>query len=84
MPRSRIRPPVAVVFERLLEKELSAPDTKAGKIQRACLELLREHQRAGTLPTNVRFLFYKLEQRGFVPKHYDDLVHQPAYSSIFL
>ena len=51
---------------------LSPPDTKAGKLQRACRELLREHERAGTIPTNVTFLFYELEQRGKVPKHYLD------------
>ena len=52
--------------------DLSAPDTKAGKLQRACLKLLREHERADTIPTNVTFLFYELEQRGILPKHYLD------------
>ena len=52
--------------------DLSSPDTKAGKLQRACLDLLREHERDGALPTNGRFLFYELEQRGVVPKHYLD------------
>ena len=52
--------------------ELSAPDTKAGKLQRACLALLQEHKREGTIPTNGRFLFYELEQRGVVPKAYRD------------
>jgi hypothetical protein len=61
------------------EGELSKPDSKAGKLQRACLELLREHERNGELPTNGRFVFYELEQRGVIPKHYDDLVHQPAH-----
>jgi hypothetical protein len=56
---------------------LSSPDSKAGRLQRACLTLLREHERNDELPTSVRFLFYELEQRGVVPKHYDDLVHQP-------
>jgi hypothetical protein len=51
---------------------LSAPDTKAGRLQRACLDLLREHKRDGALPTNGKFLFYELEQRGVVPKHYVD------------
>jgi hypothetical protein len=46
---------------------LSAEGSKAGRLQRACLELLREHQRDGTLPTNGRFLFYELEQAGVVP-----------------
>jgi hypothetical protein len=50
---------------------LSAPGTKCGRLQRACLELLREHKRDGALPTNGRFLFYELEQRGVVPKKSD-------------
>ena len=49
---------------------LSAPETKAGRLQRALLDLLREHQHDGALPTNGRFLFYELEQKGVVPKHY--------------
>ena len=49
---------------------LSAPDSKAGKLQRACLDLLRRHEREGTIPTNIRFLFYELEQQGVVPKAY--------------
>src|SRR5262245_20637257 len=59
--------------------KLSRPDTKSGRLQRACLELLREHERNGELPTNGRFIFYEAEQRGVVPKHYDNLVHQPAH-----
>jgi hypothetical protein len=51
---------------------LSAPESKAGRLQRACLELLQEHERDGTIPTNGRFVFYELEQRGIVPKHYLD------------
>ena len=42
--------------------------SKAGRLQRACLELLREHDRNGDIPTNGRFLFYELEQRGVIPK----------------
>ena len=57
---------------------LSAADSKSGKLQRDLLELLGEHERAGMLPTNGRFLFYELVQRGKIPKHYDDLVHQPS------
>jgi hypothetical protein len=48
---------------------LSAPESKRGRLQRACLELLREHERDNALPTNGRFLFYELEQRGIVPKN---------------
>ena len=52
---------------------LSAPDSKYGRLQRACLELLREHHRKGDIPTNGRFLFYELEQRGIIPKKYDGI-----------
>ena len=44
-------------------------DTKAGRLRLACLDLLREHER--NIPTNGRFLFYELEQRGHIPKKYD-------------
>jgi hypothetical protein len=51
---------------------LSAPETKCGRLQQACLDLLRQHERDGALPTNCRFVFYELEQQGAVPKHYLD------------
>jgi hypothetical protein len=54
------------------DAELSPPDTKAGRLQRACLALLRRHEHEGTIPTNGRFLFYELEQEGVVPKAYRD------------
>ncbi len=57
---------------------LSAAHTAAGKLQRACLDLLREHKRDGALPTNGRFIFYELEQRGHVPKHYQGKARTPA------
>jgi hypothetical protein len=56
----------------LAEDQLSAPETKAGRLQRACLELLHIHERDGALPTNCRFAFYELEQQGVIPKHYLD------------
>jgi hypothetical protein len=56
---------------------LSAPDTKAGKLQRACLHLLRQHKRDSALPTNARFCFYELEQAGVVPKSYRDQHGRP-------
>jgi hypothetical protein len=46
--------------------KLSAPETKRGWLQRACLEVLREHERDDALPTNGRFLFYELLQSGVV------------------
>lgn len=47
---------------------ISAPDTKRGILQRACLDLLAEHERDGALPTSIRFLYYELVQRGIVSK----------------
>ena len=49
---------------------LSRPDTASGKLQRICLELLREHRRDGDdgIPTNNRFLNYELMQRGVIIK----------------
>ncbi len=60
------------------EALLSAPGTKAGNLQRACLELLRQHERDGALPTNGRFLFYELEQMGVVPKHNEGMKRTPS------
>jgi hypothetical protein len=51
-------------------KGLSNPDTKAGRLQRACLNQLQQHERDNALPTNNTFLFYELEQQGVIPKHY--------------
>jgi hypothetical protein len=55
------------------DARLSAPDTKEGHLQRACLDLLHEHNRKGDIPTNGRFLFYELEQCGVIPKKYDSI-----------
>jgi hypothetical protein len=51
---------------------LSRPDTKKGRLQRACLDLLGEHERDGALPTSIRFLFYELLDRDVIPKVYRD------------
>lgn len=51
---------------------LSKETTKAGRLQRACLDLLREHEADGALPTSIRFLFYELTDRGLIPKVYRD------------
>jgi hypothetical protein len=51
---------------------LSAPESKRGRLQQACLDLLQQHERDGAIPTNGRFVFYELEQQGVVPKHYLD------------
>jgi hypothetical protein len=53
--------------------KLVEADSKAERLRRACLDLLREHDRAGDIPTNGRFLFYELEQRGVIPKKYDGI-----------
>ena len=60
------------MLNKLDDADLSAPDSKAGRLQRACLTLLRQHQRDGAIPTNGRFLFYELEQQGVIPKAYLD------------
>jgi hypothetical protein len=57
---------------------LSAPHTKAGRLQRACLDLLREHEADGALPTSIRFLFYELLDRGVIPKTYPGLQRTPG------
>ena len=44
--------------------KLSKEGTKAGRLQRACPDLLREHEEDGALPTSIRFLFYELLDRG--------------------
>jgi hypothetical protein len=49
---------------------LSKETTKKGRLQRACLDLLAEHEADGALPTSSRFLFYELLGRGVVPKVY--------------
>jgi hypothetical protein len=51
---------------------LSRHNSKAGRLQRACLALLLEHQADGAIPTSGRFVFYELEQRGVIPKSYLD------------
>jgi hypothetical protein len=45
-----------------------SPTHKAGRLRPAVLDLLMEHQKVDTLPTNGRFIFYEMEQRGFVTK----------------
>ena len=42
--------------------------SKIETLRQALLELLREHELDGTLPTNARFLFYELVARGIVNK----------------
>jgi hypothetical protein len=49
---------------------LSAPDTAAGKLQRAALEVLRQHERDGELPTSDRFVYYQLKQSGYPFTHH--------------
>ncbi len=50
------------------EERLSATYSKRGALQREVINLLREHERDGAIPTSNRFLFYELEQRGIIPK----------------
>lgn len=51
-----------------LETRLSPPTTERGRLQRAALAVLLEHERHGELPTSGRFVFYELEQAGVVSK----------------
>jgi hypothetical protein len=51
------------------DAKLSRPNSIKGKLQRKLLAMLRERERDGLLPTNVRFLFYDLTQIGYIPKH---------------
>jgi hypothetical protein len=49
-------------------KGMSRPGTLARRMQDAVLQVLREHEADGMLPTNLRFVFYELETRGLVRK----------------
>jgi len=65
------RPRLGVTTPKAAEPAgLSSPDSARGKLQRICLELLREHEQQGQdgLPTNNRFLGYELIQRGILSK----------------
>jgi hypothetical protein len=42
--------------------------SKIGALRDLLLGLLRDHERDGTIPTNARFLFYELVQRGQLSK----------------
>lgn len=61
------------MVRRAAQSGLSKAESKAGRLQRVCLDLLREHERAGDIPTNGQFLFYELEQRGVIPKKYEGI-----------
>jgi len=47
---------------------LSGPETKAGRLQREVLKVVREHEADGALPTSGRFVWYELVTRGVVDK----------------
>jgi hypothetical protein len=42
--------------------------SKTGALRDLLLALLHEHQRDGTIPTNAKFLYYELVQRGELKK----------------
>jgi hypothetical protein len=44
------------------------PETKIGKLRQAIYGLLQEHQRAGAIPTSLRFLYYELIARKIISK----------------
>jgi hypothetical protein len=71
-PARSQRPRGRVMLNKIDDAQLSAPASKAGRLQRACLALLKQHERDGAVPTNGRFLFYELEQQGVIPKAYID------------
>jgi len=48
--------------------DLSPPKSKIGALRATLLALLEEHERDGMIPTNARFLFYELVQRGRLSK----------------
>ncbi len=50
------------------EAGLSSPTSAKGRLQRAALALLREHEVKNELPTSNRFLFYELVQQGVLDK----------------
>src|SRR5262245_41004668 len=47
------------------------PDSIIGRMRVIIFGLLQEHKRAGTIPTNARFLFYELVARGVLTKERD-------------
>src|SRR5262245_21692474 len=47
---------------------LSAAHTDAGRLQRAALRRLQQHEAEDMLPTNGRFVWYELEHDGVVSK----------------
>ena len=55
-----------------LDDVLARPGTCTGRLQRAALQLLLDHEDAGEIPTNGRFIFYELEGRGVVFKQDPD------------
>jgi hypothetical protein len=44
------------------------PTSKIGALRELLFDLLQEHNADGTIPTNARFLFYELVQRGQLSK----------------
>jgi len=63
-----------------IEHKLSKPHTDKGRLQRACLQLLREHEADGALPTSNRFLFYELVSQGTIPKSFPGKQRTPGQS----
>jgi hypothetical protein len=59
-------------YEDLEPAGLARAGTRKRRFQDAQLDLLREHEVNGELPTSGRFLFYELVQRGVLDKHNAD------------
>jgi hypothetical protein len=51
---------------------LSRPTSKAGRLQRACLDVLGQYRSQQLIPVPGRFVFYDLEQAGIIPKQYTE------------
>jgi hypothetical protein len=49
-------------------RQIDIPQTKIGKLRTVLLDLLREHETDGALPTSARFLYYELVQRSQLSK----------------
>ena len=51
-----------------LKPNAGKPASKIGALRDLLFALLQEHERDGTIPTNARFLYYELVQRGQISK----------------
>jgi hypothetical protein len=57
---------------------LSNPDSACGQLQRTVLAFLNAKREKEEIPTNIRFVFYELEQQGKLSKHNLNLNGTPS------